>query len=205
VEQYFFMKKALEIIAKGTFFKKAYGIILRAIAVLIGIAGIAGWAICWRNIFMITGNNPVGVIFGGVIVQLITVVFLYMVVHGLWLRAKDIEGLPETGYFIIPIMSLTLKTIGEFYSCVLLYAGLAGGLFQWFAGFDVSHMLEFSITTLPTLGLSGFLGGLITIIAGIVLAFSSLVFFYFLAELTIVLVDIATSLKGKKAAGKSDN
>lgn len=202
MEQYLFMKKALEIVSKGSFFRKAYGIILRALAVLTGIAGIVGWVTGWRNMFMITGDNPVGVILGGVLVQLLMVVFLYMVIHGLWIRAKNIEELPETGYFIIPIVSMTLKIFGEMYACVLLFTGLAGGLFQWFAGFDLTQMLEFSLTTLPTLGATGFLAGLITILAGVAFAFAALVFFYFLSELMIVIVDIAISLKAKNGEGK---
>lgn len=203
MERFLFMGKALEIIATGVFFKKAYGMILRVLAVVTGIAGLVGWISAWRNMFLLSGyTNPVGVILGGVFVQLLMVVFFYAVIHCLWLRAKTIEALPETGYAIIPIISVTLKLSGELLACVQLFLGIAGGLFLWFAGLDISQILGGSYFPLG-MGTTGFLGGLLSILFGIAAAFGSLIFFYFLSELTIVLVDIAESLKASaKGASK---
>jgi hypothetical protein len=51
------------------------------------------------------------------------------------------------------------------------------------------------ISAIPSLGTASFITGFLTILVGLFLAFTSLVTFYYSAELSIVLVDIATNTR----------
>jgi hypothetical protein len=192
-----FIKPALELISQGKVLKRIYSIILKVLAVLTGIGGLVAWIYGWKTIF---SSDDVGVILGGIIVELLLIVLIYALVHILVIRARNIDELPEAGYEIIPVMSLSLKIAGELYACILAFFGVGGGVFHWLAGGTLANFFQNPyILQLPRFGSleSVFANGLITILTGVLEGFGILVLFYFLSELTIILVDIATSLKNK--------
>lgn len=202
MEKFLFMKQAINLISQGIVFKKIYAIILRIAAVVTGFIGLFLWISGWQGIFSLAqySANKVGIILGGALVELLMIVLFYAIIHALWIRAKDVEALPESGYAIIPIMSLSLKLTGEIYACLLVFIGLASGLFMWFAGSGFNQIFNNRFAALPYAGTVGndFLNGLITILSGLGAAFAALFFFYFLAEAVIILVDIVNTLKEKK-------
>ena len=125
--------------------------------------------------------------------QVQILVFCSIVWYILLIRARTVEQLQQTNYIIAPIFSVTLKLVGEIFACVLTFSGLAGGISIWIANRDVLRIL--GISAIPSLGTASFITGFLTILVGLFLAFTSLVTFYYSAELSIVLVDIATNTR----------
>jgi hypothetical protein len=196
IEKYMVMRPVLALIAEGLVFRKLYGIILKILAALTGIGGLYFWIRVWIALF---SWNSAGFIISGIFFELVFIGLMYAVIHILLIRAQDIEKLPETGYTIIPIMSISFKLLGEIYACLFAFIGICGSIFIWIAGASITELFPISnFMPMAIPGEIGFWGGLISLISGIMGAFGILVLFYFLAELIIVLVDIATSLKHKK-------
>lgn len=194
---YLFVKPALELISQGLVLKRIYSMILKILAVFAGIGGLVAWIYGWKTIFT---SDDVGVILAGIIVELLLVILIYALIHILVIRAENIRDLPEAGYEIIPIISLTLKLAGELYACMLVFLGVGGGIFHWLAGGTLANFFQNPyLLQLPEFGGMGsvFASGLITIALGVLEGFGVLVLSYFLAELTIILVDIAAGLKNK--------
>jgi hypothetical protein len=194
---YLFIKPALELISQGLILKKIYSIILKVLAVFTGIAGLVVWIYGWKTVFT---SDDIGVILGGIVVELLLVILLYALIHILVIRAENIQDLPEAGYEIIPIMSLSLKLAGELYACFIAFLGVGGGIFHWLAGGSLANFFQNPyLLRLPEFNRiqNVFASGLITIILGVLEAFGILILFYFLAELMNILVDIASGRKNK--------
>lgn len=192
------MQRILAALNSGLVFKRVYGIILRIAALLTAVGGTGLWIATWQEIsnlkrYAYYYSIPGSAVAAGVVVQILMVVLFYCVVHTLWIRAHTVEQLAETGYVITPIFSVTLKLTGEIMACILAFSGLAGGFSIWLAGRDVLSLLGLGFFDygLPSLGAAGFLAGLGAILLGLFFAFTTLVAFYYLAELAVVLVDIA--------------
>ncbi len=196
LEKYMIMRPVLALISQGMIFRRLCGIILKIVAAFAGIGGLVLWIFGWKAIFT---SGSAGIIIGGIIVEVLFVGLTYAIIHILLIRANDIENLPETGYSMIPIISVSLKLLGEIYASLLAFFGIAGAIFTWIAGASITQLFRTSMympVSIPE-GF-GFWGGLTSLLFGVIGSFGMLVFFYFLAELTVVLVDIATGLKNKK-------
>jgi hypothetical protein len=201
MEKFFFMKPILELINEGKIFKTVYAWILRISAALIAIAGLIIWLFGWKGVFDAFSYGFAAAL-GGILIELLLIPLFYMIVHILWLRAEMIEQLPESDYAVIPIMSVSLKLTGELCAICFAFFGIAGGLYLWIAGSSMPNLFGDAGMLLPSLPMLGgfgnpLIGGLIAMVSGILAAFSYLVFFYFLSEIIIVLVDIARNTKKK--------
>jgi hypothetical protein len=192
MEKYFFMEKVLEKISQGQFFRKAFAIALQIMAVVIATAALVAWITVWKSISEYSSEA----IFGIIIFQLLFVIAVYMVVHILLIRAGNINALPDSDYTVIPIVSITLKLFGEIYASFVTVISIGGGILTWFIGSNALYMIKGSAPFFPSYGSGeGFWGGLVFIAGGLFSAFVGLVFFYFLAEAVVVLVDIAKNIK----------
>lgn len=189
------MKRVLAVLGSGLMFKRVYGILLRIVALITAIGGAVLWVSIWQEISELGSYWYYGsrIVPAGVVVQILMLVLLYCLVHTLLIRARTVEQLQQTNYIIAPIFSVTLKLVGEIFACVLTFSGLAGGISIWIANRDVLRIL--GISAIPSLGTASFITGFLTILVGLFLAFTSLVTFYYSAELSIVLVDIATNTR----------
>jgi hypothetical protein len=200
MEKYFFMKPVLELINEGKIFKTVYAWILRISAALIAIAGLIIWFFGWKGVFD-AFSYGFTMALGGILIELLLIPFFYMIVHTLWLRADTIERLPESDYAVIPIMSVTLKLTGELNAILFVFFGIAGGFYLWITGNSMPNIfggLDFTAPSLPLFGMANsFVSGLSAMVAGGLFAFGFLVFFYFISEIIIVLVDIAQNTKKK--------
>ena len=187
-----FMESAVRLISQGQFFRKVFSIILRVLAVCIALVALITWIPEWKSLSGASNDAMVGII----IFQLLFVVATYMVVHVIIIRASDIAALPEADYTVIPIVSISLKLLGEIYACFTAVISLAGGILIWFVRGDALFIIKRLAPLVPTFGgAQGFLDGLLFIIIGWFVAFLVLVVFYFLAEKVVVLVDIAKNTK----------
>ncbi len=192
MEKYLFMKKVIEAISEGEFFRKAFAIFLRVLALVITISGLVAWVVIWKSI---SGDN-VQTIAGVVIFQLLFIFAIYMVVHALLMRANDISALPDGDYTVIPIASVFFKLCGEVYAAFGVVISLAGGILIWFIGGNAFYFIrKVSIFKHGYGAGSDFLGGLTFIVGGWLVAFFVLVVFYFLSEAVVVMADIARNTK----------
>jgi hypothetical protein len=187
----FFMRSFLTAISEGDLLKRVFAWVLRIIAILDIIFFIVVWIRFWREIF----RFPSGVtVIGGIIFQIIFIIVVYMIVHAIFYRASTIRNLPRSDFTVIPIVSVLMRLVGEVYGAMMLGLGVGGCILAWFGGGPAFYfLLEEFVPRMPT-G-SGFIGGFILLISGVVIGFMALVIFYFLAEAMVVLVDMARNLK----------
>lgn len=146
MSRFFFMQRVLSMLSSGLVFRRVYAGILRAVAILVGVGGAALWVGRWSEVaelrrlgyyYSISGSATLA----GVVVQILLIVLLYCWIHTIWLRARTVEELTDTGYVIAPIFSVTLKLVGELMACASVFSGLAGGLSIWIAGRNILHLL----------------------------------------------------------------
>ena len=192
MEKFLFMEAVLEKISQGQFFRKAFAITLQILAAVIAIAALVAWITVWKSISEFSAEAIVGII----IFQLLFVIAVYMVIHILLIRAGNINELPDSDYTVIPIVSITLKLLGEIYASFIAVISVAGGILSWFIGSGAFYMVKRPSLLIPSYGSGeGFWGGLVFMAGGLFSAIVGLVIFYFLAESVIVAVDIAKNVK----------
>lgn len=203
-----FMPAMIKSFAEGRFINRAWGFILRVLAILVVVAGAIRWVPLWSY----TVNYSTGGIIGLVLFQLIFIIAIYMVAHALLIRARDINELPQSDYMVMKIVSVLLKTIGEIMASSMMAGGFAGGLMIWFVGYNARYILYEMGTIIPLMGRlinSGiyaenmFVGGLLFLIGGILLALFILLLSYLFSEILLATADIAINTK-KICAGHSD-
>ena len=188
MDGYFFMESLLQRISEGKFFRKAFAAVLQALAVLASIWGLVAWMSIWK----FAARAHFTALSGIVIFQLLFVIALYMAAHALFIRARDIAALPEDEFYVIPIVSIVLKLVGEVYASFVAVMSVAGGILIWLMRGYAFSLLKRSIPLVPRLGHGeGFVGGLLFMGGGLFAAFVVFVFCYFLAESVRMMADIA--------------
>lgn len=189
MKDYLFMSKLLPKLGEGAFFRNVFTYALKVIAVLIGIGCLISWIGFWVAIFQL---SVVGII-GGLIFQLIFVVAAYAVIHIIWIRADEIKKQEAGDFTIIPIIATMVRMTGEVLATFLVIFGVAGGVFVIFAGFEAYRVFSEFVPSI-SVG-STFLGGITFSITFAIAGFIALIVNYLLAELIVVLVDMARNLK----------
>src|SRR5208337_1082758 len=192
MDDYLFMESALQLIAQGKFFRKAFARVLQALAVVISIAGLVTWMSFWR----FAAQAPFAALLGIVIFQMLFVVALYMVAHTLFIRARDIAALPEAEFYVIPIAAIVLKLMGEIYASCVAVMSIAGCILIWLMRGYAFSLVRKAVPLAPHLGDGeGFMGGLLFMGGGLFAAFVVLVLCYFLAEAVVLMADSAQNIK----------
>jgi hypothetical protein len=192
MDSYLFMESVLQMIAQGSFFRKACAVVLQALAVVVSIAGLVMWMSVWR----FAAQASFAALLGIVIFQVLFVVALYMVAHTLFIRARDIASLPEGEFFAIPIAAIVLKLIGEVYASFVAVMSVGGGILIWLMRGFAFSLVRKAAPLAPRLGDGvGFTGGLLFMGGGLFTAFVVLVFSYFLAEAVAMMADSARNIK----------
>jgi zinc-ribbon domain len=192
MDSYLFMESVLHLIAQGGFLRKAFARVLQALAVIVSISGLVMWMSVWR----FAARSPFFVLLGIVIFQLFFVVALYMVVHTLFIRARDIAQLPDGEFYVIPIAAIALKLIGEVYASFVAVMSVAGGILIWLMRGYAFSVVKMAAPFVPRLGNGeGFVGGLLFMGGGLFAAFVVLVVTSFLAEAVCMMADSAQNIK----------
>lgn len=189
MKDYLFMSKLLPKLSEGSFFRNVFTYALKVIAVFVGIIGLITWIGNWILIFKM---NVEGII-GGLLFQLVFVVAIYAVIHIIWIRSDDIKKQEPGDYTIIPIMSTMVRMSGEVAASFFVIFGVGGGIFIIFAGRQAMEIIDF-MSSVGSLS-SSFLAGIMFIIVMAIIAFIALIIHYLIAELIVVLVDMARNLK----------
>jgi hypothetical protein len=192
MDSYLFMESVLQLIAQGRFFRKAFAVILQALAVVVFIAGLVMWMSVWR----FAAQAALATLLGIIIFQLLFVIALYMVAHTLFIRARDIAQLPDGDFYVIPIAAIALKLVGEIYASFVAVMSVGGGILIWLMRGYAFPLVRKAAPLVPHLGDGeGFMGGLLFMGGGLFAAFVVLVLCYFLAEAVVVMADSARNIK----------
>lgn len=204
MDKIFFMKPFIENFTKKNVFSKTFAVILRVLAIITIIAAFVTWVLLWKFVFEI----PAAGIAGGVIFQLFFVIGIYMAVHAIFIRAKQISDFKPDEYTVVPVVSVFLKLLGEIYASLTAAIAVGGGILIWFAGGYGLEMLAEVPQFIPQYGGgTTFLGGVIFLVGGLVFAFFTLIAFYFAGEFFAIVTDIAinTSVKSSKSTAKQSS
>ena len=191
-----FMEPVLRHLSGGDLFKSVVSWALVIGGVLIGIGGVVACFLALR----LTFEGTVGAVFAGLVLTIMTVVLTYMLVHTYLIRARTVQDLPESRYSVVPIVAVILRLSGEVMAIYMIFAGLSVFVLALFLGSSSAGSFlptpgMMSLNPLGGYGGTGFLEGLAALIGAAVSAFVILLFFYMLAELAIVLVDIAQNTR----------
>jgi hypothetical protein len=187
MEKYFFMRPILQMFSQGNFFRKAFAFALRVLAVIIVFAGLTGFVYTWNSI----SKLPPPEILGGIIFQILFAIAMYMVVHLLLIRAKQIVELPDAQYNVITIFTICTKLIGEIYASFSTATAVGGGIFIWFANNSARETLKKVTPFVLRTGDASFMGGLQYMLTGVFFAFLILSTSYLISELLAITLDIA--------------
>jgi len=186
------IRPVLEALNDGKVVRRAVAITLRVVAGLTALG----------SIFLIieglklSFDMPTEGTVGGLLLVVIFAASIFAVLQILFYRAGTIEGLGDSPFTVIPIVSVLLRAIGEIYAALSAAVSAGGCLFIWLAKADPLWLLGGLGAFLPTMSVEGtFLGGLLFLLYFLFLGFALLILFYFLAESTVVLADIARNIR----------
>ncbi|HOC90991.1 MAG TPA: zinc ribbon domain-containing protein [bacterium] len=186
----FFMPKVIEVLSQGNLFKNMCSIVMRIIALLVGIVGFFMWCALWMSIKDLQGFQVVGLLLH----QCVYVVFIYMVVHTLIIHAEKIMALHEADFVVIPIISRVFKLMGDLSVIMFVY----WGAFIFLIGSSVGAQFGGGLMSAAGGGetsLAALMFSLVIFAVCVMVGLLSLLFHYWLSELTVVLADMAINLK----------
>jgi hypothetical protein len=185
-------RRVLEDLDKGNVIRTAVVLALRILGILTVLAGIFVTVELLRASFTL----PVQGIIGGLLFAIVILAASAALLETYFYRAASVGALGESAFTVMPVVSLLFRLLGEVYAIVGVAAAVGGCLFIWFSGLSPGQVLPGVEQLMPFAPLGGtFLGGVVFLVWLLVVSFLALLAFYFLAELVVVVVDIATNVR----------
>ena len=193
-------RRVLHALSEGKVIRGSIATILQIGAVLTLLAALVALVMILKYSFQLT---TVGGTIGGIILAVLVVAALFAVAQIYLFRAQSVRELGDSPFTVVPILSILFRAAGETYAVGALAWGVGGCLFIWLSGTNPMVLLQNVGTFVPnfpgmadTAGTSSpFLEGLIFLVGMVLGAFIALVAFYALAELVVVIVDIAINVR----------
>jgi len=191
-------RTVLGALAEGRVIRNAIAVVMRVAGVLILLGGLLAVIQVLKISFQIPSASAT---VGGLLVAVLLGAAIFAIAQIYLYRAQSVYDLEDSPFTIIPILSILFRTAGEAYAVGALALGLGGCVFTWLSGMSptmlLSGMGEFMppIPGLSELGGQSFASGLVFLVTMTIAAFTALVTFYALAELVVVLVDIAINVR----------
>ncbi len=182
MDKYLFMRPVLDALAQGPFIRRNLALCVRIAAAVAAMAGLVGFVSAWN----FTAHLEAARIPGGILYMLFFAAAIYMGVHTLLIRAKDIAALPHTAFTLIPIGAVASLMIGEAYAGVCAALSAGGGILVWFTGDYAYSLLQRVAWFLPPFGGSTFTDGILLILRGALRAVVALALGRLVSELFIV-------------------
>jgi hypothetical protein len=185
-------------LAQGKVIRNAIALVMRVGAVLILLSGLLVVITILKMSFQISSAAAT---IGGLLVAVLLAAAFFAVSQIYLFRAQSVHDLEDSPFTIIPILSILFRASGEAYAVGALALGVGGCLFTWLSGMSPTILLSAlggfmpPIPGLNELGGQSFVSGLVFLVTLVVAAFGALVAFYALAELVVVLVDIAINVR----------
>jgi len=186
----------LEALERGAVIRKTVQIVLLVASVLVALSGLLTVITVAKFAFQMPSSE---ITIGGLLLAAFLLVAFAAMTQILWYRSSSVREIPEGPYTVVPIFSLLLRTVGELYATMLGLLGLGGCLFIWLTKTSPLELMGQYGQFLPDMLRVGtsFLSGITFAGLSLVFALLALVVFYFLAESSMVLVDIAIQLRQK--------
>ena len=193
-------RRVLHSLSEGKVIRSSIATILQIGAVLTLLLALVALVMILKYSFQLLSA---GGTIGGIILAVLMVVALFAVAQIYLFRAQSVRELGDSPFTVIPILSILFRAAGETYAIGSLAWGMGGCLFIWLSGMNPMALLANVGTFIPNIpgmaesaGTGGtFLDGLIFLVGMVVGAFVALVVFYALAELVVVIVDIAINVR----------
>jgi hypothetical protein len=138
MENYFFMRTVLNWLAEPRRFNRMLAITLRVLATLIVPFSLVTFFKAGKVIF----DLPASGILGGIVFQVFFVLAIYAVVHGLFIRARNIDALPGGEYNMFPLATILIRAAGEAIAAFISLVAVGGG---YTSGSPVRVSAPFSI------------------------------------------------------------
>ena len=180
--KHFFMKPTLDWLAIPGHFNRVMAITMRSVAVLIVPLSLVTFFKAGKVIF----DLPASEILGGIFFEVAYVVAIYCVVHGLFIRANDVDQLKGDRFNMFPLASIIIRSVGETGAAYLACVSIGGGIYVWFTAKSIRTLLDPLPTLLPVFGGTNFIGGIQFMMAGLLSAIALLGVTYLLAEVAML-------------------
>jgi len=178
MKNYFFMRTVLKWLAEPRQFNRLLAITLRVLATLIVPFSLVTFFKAGKVIF----DLPASGILGGIVFQIFFVLAIYAVVHGLFIRARNIDALPGGEYNMFPLAAILIRAAGEAIAVFISLVVVGGGIYVWFTGKGVGTILNPPPNFLPLFGDTTFMGGIEFMVGGVMSAILVIVVTYLAAE-----------------------
>jgi hypothetical protein len=175
--------------------------VLRILAILIALTGLLGFIAIIGFTFKASegglGTHTTGILIGGVLLALFALAWGYLSAGILVFRANSVEELGDSHFTVLSILSLLFRLNGELMFVMYSLLGVGGCLFVWFTDFSPFSELGMLGEEIPFASHAGtgFLGGIELAVIFVLIAFAGIIFSYALAELSVVLVEIALNTR----------
>jgi zinc-ribbon domain len=188
----FFFYPVLQALGDGKIIRKSVSVVLQVLAFLSLLSG----AYLLVQILKLAFQLPTDGTVGGLLFAIVFLAMILAIAQVFWYRARSVRELADSPFTVIPIVSILFRTIGEVYATLGISMAVGGCLFIWFAKSSPSVMLGSLGGLLPSTSAdASFLGGLMFLVYLSLASFVVLILFYFLAESSVVLVDVAKHVR----------
>ena len=199
MENYYFMRTVLDWLREPRHFNRMMAVTLRVVATLVVPLSLVAFFKAGKVIF----DLPTSGILGGILFQMFFIVAVYCVVHGLFIRARQIDALSGGDYNMFPLAAIIVRAGGEVFAGFVGLVAVGGGIFIWFTGKGIETILNPTPYFLPVFGDTTFLGGIQFIAGGVLSAIAVIGLAYLLAE-GLVLVEEVAQRNGQARHGNSE-
>jgi len=192
-----FMDPILDALNDGSVIRKGVKALVQITAVIMVLATLLLVITLLKASFQV-GSSLATV--GGLLLALFLIVACVCSAQVFLYRARTIDALGASPFTVVPIVAILIRLAGEFWAINMMAFAVGGCLAAWLGGPLVGVLGELSGAR--GMHVSGsFLGGLVVFGYSFVLAALSLISAYFLAEILVVTVDMARSLRTLVEAG----
>ena len=202
-----FLEPFFRALSDGKIIRLTVAWVLRSVAILGALGGVfwflAFLALGFNGYSNGFGNHSPGVLIGSILFALFGLCLGYLWAGVCWFRARSVVELGDSKFTVLSIVSILFRLNGELVFITYSLLGVGGCLFVWLADMNPISELRPLAGRIPfaEFSSSGFLGGIELLIIFLLIAFLGIVLSYALAELSIVLVEIA--LNTRRSAGMS--
>lgn len=198
-----YMKTALAWLSEAQHFNRMMAITLRVTAVLVVPLSLVTFFKAGKVIF----DLPASGILGGIVFQIFFVAAIIAVVQILFIRAREIDALEATRFYMFPLTSLVVRAIGEALTVFIACNAIGGGVFVWFTAKSIATILNPPPYFLPVFGDNTFMGGIEFMAGGLLSAIVLLGFGYLVAQALMLMAEMAnrTEEESEKRDASSKN
>lgn len=195
------MRPLLDALNEGRGLRSGASLLLRLMAVLTALGGLY----LFGKVIVEAFDLSVGGALGGIVFALLLGAALMGVVQVLWYRADEVSALEDSPLTAIPIVSQFARAAGETYAVLSVAVGLGGCVFIWLSDLDPRWLLGGWGNLFPGMEAgNAFASGILFLVSVWVFAALNLFFFYVVAELIVVLADIANNVRALREAREGD-